>query len=77
MKKMKVKDVLSLMDDDTPVSCQLYAYGIFYASSYDDGMRTAADCRDRMNYDCLNARATNITCAGATPMVVVYGELVS
>lgn len=76
MKKMKVSDVLSLMDDDTPVACEFYAYGVFYASSYYDGMRTAKDCRDRLNYDCINARVTNINCAGATPMVVIYSELV-
>lgn len=58
MKKLKVKDVLSLIREDEKVNCNFTAYGIYYASSWNDGMRTAKDCLEGMNYNCLNAIVT-------------------
>lgn len=76
MKKLVVKDILNLIEDEEKVACNFYAYGVFYASSMDDGMQTVADCKDNLNYDCINARVTSLSVAGAEPRTVIYAELV-
>lgn len=59
-KKLLVKDILDTIIDDTNVDCRFYAYGIFYASSMADGMKTAKECKEGMNYDCLHAVVSSI-----------------
>lgn len=60
MKKLTVKDILAVMDDKQEVNCHFTAYGITYANSWDDGLKTVAECKDGMNYDCINALVTGI-----------------
>lgn len=55
-----VADILDMMDESLEVNCAFTAYGVQYASSWNDGMRTVADCKDRLNYDCIHARVTGI-----------------
>ena len=55
MKKITVKDVLNLIDENTPVCVTLYAYGVYYGNTASDGMRSAKDCKEQMNTSCLNA----------------------
>lgn len=59
-KKILVKDVLNLMMDEQEVICHLYAYGCFYGSTQNDGMKTVADCKEQMNNHCINALVTRI-----------------
>lgn len=59
--KLKVKDILSVMQGEQKVNCHFTAYGITYADSWNDGMRTVAECLDQLNYDCSNALVTGIT----------------
>ena len=60
MKKLIVSDILNIMEDEEEVNCNFTAYGVHYASSWNDGMRTVADCKDRMNYNCIHALVTGI-----------------
>lgn len=54
-KKLTVKRVLETLPKDDKISVQLYAYGITFANTWTDGMKTVGECLDRMNSDCLNA----------------------
>ena len=60
-KKIMVEDILNLMQDDEKVVVHIFAYGIHAADTYRDGMRTAKDCRENMNYDCLRAQVGRIS----------------
>ncbi len=57
---MTVKQLIKTMDDTEQVIVLLTAYGVHYADSYKDGMRTAKDVKDKMNYDCINAKVTSV-----------------
>lgn len=75
-KKIKVKDVLNLMTDVDAVTVILYAYGVYYANTEDDGMFTVSDCKEQMNYTCINATVTNICLSRDRTKVVIKAELV-
>ena len=64
-KQLTVSDILNVMGDSQPVVCSFTAYGVPYADSYTDGMRTAKDCKEQLRYDCLNALVTGIGYATA------------
>lgn len=72
-KKLLVKDVLNIMDDSDPVNCIFYAYGVYYAQSLDDHLKTVADCKDGLRYDCANALVHRIR---AGKWVVIDAEIV-
>ena len=55
VRKILVEDILNLMQDDEKVVVHIFAYGIHATDTYSDGMRTAKDCRERMNRQCLRA----------------------
>ena len=55
-----VKQILELMEESTPVAVILYAYGVYYGDTNNDGMETVKDCKEQMNYDCINAMVTRI-----------------
>jgi hypothetical protein len=59
-KKILVQDILNIMDDTDKVCVILYAYGCYYADTQRDGMFTVKECKDQMNYDCINALVTRI-----------------
>lgn len=59
-KRLTVKDVLTAIDDDTKVMVTVYAYGIFYARTYEDGIFTAAECRERLRSDIMLGTVTSI-----------------
>lgn len=74
---MKVKEQLKLIGKDQKVDCVLYAYGIFYASSWKDGMETAEDCLNNMNSACINAKVLKLNTSNADPgRLVVHAEIV-
>lgn len=74
---MKVKEQLKLIEKDQKVNCVFYAYGIFYASSWDDGMVTAEDCLDRLNYTCMNSKVSKINISVDNPdRLVIHAEIV-
>lgn len=74
---MKVKEQLKLIEKDQKVNCVFYAYGIFYASSWDDGMVTAGDCLDGLNYTCMNAKVLKINSSMDNPdRLVIHAEIV-
>jgi len=77
-KKITVKDVLELLNKDTKVCVMLTAYGVAYGNTYKDGMRTAADCLDKMNYNCINARVFEISDRniGVDNSIVIDAEIV-
>ena len=60
-KKLKVKDILALMTDNSKANVVFYAYGIYYGSALADGMETVKDCKEQLRYDCLNAVVTSLS----------------
>ena len=66
---MTVKQLINKMDDTERVIVLLTAYGVHYADSYADGMRTAKDVKDRMNYDCINAKVTSVKARKFTDLI--------
>lgn len=54
-RKMKLDTLLEKIPDEQEVVVDVYAYGISYANTLRDGMRTAADVRERCRYDILQA----------------------
>jgi len=75
-KKLLVKDILDIMDSDQVVNCVFYAYGVYYASSLDDGMQTPADCKKGLRYDCLNALVKKINPSQDGSRQVIHAEIV-
>lgn len=75
-KKLLVKDVLNIIDDKQVVNCVFYAYGVYYASSFDDGMKTTADCKEGLRYDCLNAKVLKINPSEDGSRQVIHAEIV-
>lgn len=82
-KKILVSDILDLLDDGTKINCSFTAYGVSYADSWNDGMRTVADCKDRLRHECLNAHLTGVGYSVTSDPSVstgiitcIYGELV-
>ena len=61
-KKFTVRDALELMDKEQKVDVDVYAYGIHYASTLDDGIETAEKCLEKVRYDILQAKVTKIGC---------------
>ena len=59
-KKLTVKRVLETLPKKDEIVVAIYAYGMSYANTWTDGMRTVEECLDRMNYDCINAGVTYI-----------------
>lgn len=57
---MKVKDLLKVLNESDHVVCDFFAYGIFYANSFKDGMIDVRDHLDRLNYDCINAKVIGV-----------------
>lgn len=60
-KKILVKDILATMEDDEKVVITFFAYGIWYANSWNDNMRTVRDCKENLRYDCIVAQVGRIT----------------
>lgn len=75
-KQILISDILNLMSDNHEVVCLLYAYGIYYADTQRDGMKTVAECKDQMNYDCLHALVTRIKFDDHAKKIVIEGEIV-
>lgn len=75
-KKYLVKDILNLFTDDShEVCCMLYAYGVYYADTIKDGMKTVKDCKENMNYDCINAMVTGIR-FDENDLMIIQAEIV-
>ena len=60
MKKITVKSLLNVMDDEQKVVIALFAYGVPYARTDNDGMVTVADCKSKLRIEGMNAVVTNI-----------------
>lgn len=75
-KKLLVKDILDIIDDSQVVNCVFYAYGVYYASSYDDGMKTPAECKSGLRRDCLNALVQKINPSQDGTRQVIHAEIV-
>ena len=77
-KTINVADVLGLMDDEQTVNCVLYAYGVYYGSSMNDGMKTAKECKEQMNHSCLKAKVYKVTSSNSDDLLrtVIHAELV-
>ena len=60
MRKQTVKQALKGMAPDQEVIVDVYAYGISYACTLRDGMRTAAECLERVRYDILAAKVLEV-----------------
>ena len=74
-KVIQVKDVLDLFDDHVKVCFMIYAYGIYYGSTFNDGMKTAGEVKEQINTNCKNALVTSIE-SSEDGYVVVSAELV-
>ena len=59
-KRITVKNLLNIMEDETKVVIDLFAYGIYYARTENDGMVTVADCKSKLRIEGMNAAVTNI-----------------
>lgn len=55
---MKLKQLLKVTNLKQRVHVQVYAYGIFYASTLTDGMKTVEDVLKNVRKDILNAKVT-------------------
>ena len=55
---MKLKQILKVTDPKQRVHVEVYAYGIFYASTVADGMETVGDVIERARKDVLDAKVT-------------------
>lgn len=82
-KEVVISDILNVMDEDQLVVCTFSAYGVGYADSWTDGMRTVKECKDRLRYDCLNSIVTGVrytmTSDKTVPsgiMVQLFGEII-
>lgn len=81
-KQFVVSDILNIMEESDKVCVILYAYGVYYGNTMNDGMNTVAECKDQMNYDCINALVTRIRCERtgtdvfAETHVVIQAEIV-
>ena len=58
---MKVKQLLNVMDNLEPVNVVLYAYGLEYASTWRDGMRTVEEVKNNLIYDGMNANVVRLS----------------
>ena len=59
-KVLTVKTVLESLPPEDNVMVAYYAYGIQYADSWSEGMRTVADVLEQTRYDCLNAKVVKL-----------------
>lgn len=75
-KKILVKDVLNLMEDNNKVTCIMYAYGVYYGDTQRDGMITVKDCKEQMNRACINALVTRIRTDENREDVIIQAEIV-
>ena len=66
---MKLKQLLKVTDPKQLVHVQVYAYGVFYASTVVDGMKTVEDVLARASKDVLGAKV-----AFAIATTAVEGE---
>lgn len=75
---MKVRNLLKLVRDDDYCNVVLYAYGIYYAETFVDGMRTVADIKEKLRYDGMQAKVFRICSMeyDEKPYVVICAELV-
>ena len=55
---MKLKQILKVTNPEQRVHVQVYAYGVFYASTLTDGMKTAKEVLDGVRKDILDAKVT-------------------
>ena len=55
---MKLKQLLKVTDPKQHVHVQVYAYGVFYASTVIDGMKTVEDVLAHVRKDVLDAKVT-------------------
>lgn len=55
---MKLKQLLKVTDPKQRVHVQVYAYGVFHASTVADGMKTVEDVLARVRKDVLDAKVT-------------------
>ena len=58
-KKITVKDLLGLTNNEQRVVITFYAYGSIYGNSLDSG-KTAEELLENMRYDCLNATVNSM-----------------
>lgn len=55
---MKLKQLLKVTNPKQRVHVQVYAYGVFYASTLTDGMKTVEDVLAHVRKDILDAKVT-------------------
>ena len=58
-KKIAVKDLLGLTNNEQRVVITFYAYGSIYGNSLDSG-KTAEELLENMRYDCMNATVNSM-----------------
>ena len=73
VKKITVKNLLNIMEDETKVTIALFAYGIPYARTDNDGMVTVGDCKSRLRIEGMNAVVTNIKASNSR--VSIWAEM--
>lgn len=72
---MKLKELLKVTDPKQRVHVQVYAYGVFYASSEADGMKTAEDVLAHVRKDVLGAKVTFAIATTAEEAEIVFSVL--
>lgn len=60
MPKIKVKNLLQLLEPGARVLIIFYAYGQYYADSAHDNIEKAGQALEELNYTCRNAYITGI-----------------
>ena len=74
-KKMNVEQMLHLVPQDEEVEIHFYAYGIWYASSWADGMKYSEECLKGLRYDCLEATVTAVLVGNPNKRLVIRAEI--
>ena len=75
-KKIVVSDILDVMNDSDKVAVVFWSYGMYYSDTERDGMETVGDCKEEMNFDCLNAIVRRIGNDERSSCVVIQAEIV-
>lgn len=77
-KKILVKDILNLLNDEQEACVVLYAYGMHYGSTHRDGMKTVAEIKEKLMYDGMNALVCRIDddFNDKTKMLMIRAEIV-
>lgn len=59
-KKITVKDILDLSDEQSEINIIFYAYGQYYGSTANDNLDTVGDIKRNLRYDLLKAKITEM-----------------